>query len=75
VAQGHAKLTEIALRQLRQNFGVDLALTEHRFILSETEAAQPTADIHGRIPNRLEAMIHPDDKACPGHWSGTVSLG
>ena len=50
VAQGHAKLTEVALRQLRQNFGVDFALTKHRFILTETEAAQPTADIHGRIP-------------------------
>jgi hypothetical protein len=50
VAQGHAKLTEVALRQLRQNFGVDFALTERRLILTETNATKPTTDIHGRIP-------------------------
>jgi hypothetical protein len=34
----------VALRQVRQNFGVDFALSERRLILTETEAAQPTAD-------------------------------
>jgi hypothetical protein len=60
VAQRHAKLTEVALRQPGQNFGVDFALTEGGLILTETEA---------------RGDDHSDDKACPGQWSGMAALG
>ena len=75
MAQGDAKLTEVALRQLRQNFGVDFALMERRLISTEAEAAKPTTDIHRSHPNRLGAMITQGDNSwLAGECQGSCRL-
>ena len=75
MAQGQAKLTEVALRQLKQNLSVDFALTKCRLISTETETAQPTTDIHARIPTRPGATIHLEDTTSSGRWSETMPSG
>ena len=65
--QRHAKLIEVALRQIRQNFGIDFALAKCGLILTETEAAQPSPDVHCCIrPAGInDGLI---ERACPGDW-------
>jgi len=50
VAQGDTKLTEVAVCQVGQNFGVDFVFQEHRLIFAQAEAPQPIPDVHDRSP-------------------------
>ena len=63
--QRHAKLIEVALCQIGQDFSIDLALAKRGLILTETEAAQPSPDIHDCIrPAGInDGLI---ERACPG---------
>ena len=50
MAQRDAKLTEIVVCQIDQNFGIDFVFQEQRFVFAQTEAPQPIPDIHYRPP-------------------------
>ena len=50
VPQRHAKLIEVALGQIGQDLSIDFALAKRGLILTETEAAQPSPNIHGLYP-------------------------
>ena len=65
--QRHAELIEVALRQIRQNFGIDFALAKCGLILTETEAAQPSPHVHCCIrPAGInDGLI---ERAGPGDW-------
>jgi hypothetical protein len=49
VPQRHAKLSEVALGQIGQDLSIDFALAKCGLILTETEAAQPSPDVHTRV--------------------------
>ena len=63
--QRHAKLIEVALRQIGQDLSIDFALAKRGLILTETEAAQPSPDVHDCIrPAGInDGLI---ERACPG---------
>ena len=44
--QRQAKLTEVALGQIGQDLSINLALAKRGLILTETERAQPSPDVH-----------------------------
>ena len=46
VPQWHAKLSEVALGQIGQDLSIDFALAKRGLILTETERAQPSPDVH-----------------------------
>ena len=49
VPQRHAELTEVAVCQIGQDFSIDFALAKRGLILTETEAAQPSPNVHDCI--------------------------
>jgi hypothetical protein len=49
VPQWHAKLTEVALGQIGQDLSIDFTLTKCGLVLTETERAQPSPDVHDCI--------------------------
>ena len=74
VPQRHAKLIEVALSQIGQDFSIDFALAKRGVILTETEAAQPSPDVHDCI--RLEAINDGlIERACPGYWTSKDRFG
>ena len=74
VAHRHAEFFEVAVRQVGQNFGVDFVFAEQRLVLTETEAAQPSPNIHDRIrPAGInDGLI---ERACPGNWPRMTAPG
>ena len=72
--QRHAKLIEVALCQIGQDFSIDFALAKRGLILTETEAAQPSPDIHDCIrPAGInDGLI---ERACPGYWPRMTAPG
>ena len=47
--QWHAKLSEVALGQIGQDLSINFALAKCGLILTETERAQPSPDVHDCI--------------------------
>ena len=52
VAERNAEVLEVLIRQFRQDVAVDLVLTKDGLVLTETEPAEPIADLHNRFPIR-----------------------
>jgi hypothetical protein len=57
VSERHAEFPEVPFAQLRQNLAVDLVRAEHRLILSEAEAPQPTADFQVSVPWHIHEIV------------------
>jgi hypothetical protein len=49
VAQRQAKLTKVAFGQIGQNLGINFALAKRSLILTESERAQPSPEVHDCI--------------------------
>ena len=47
--QRHADLFEVGLGQIGQDLGINFALAKRGLILTETERAQPSPDVHDCI--------------------------
>src|SRR5271169_5843434 len=74
VPERHAKLIEVTLCQIGQDFSIDFALAKRGLILTESEAAQPSPDIHDCIqPAGInDGLI---ERACPGYWPRMTAPG
>ena len=74
VPQWHAQLIEVALCQIRQDFGIDFAIAKCGLILTETEGAQPSPDVHDCIrPTGInDGLI---ERTCPACWPRVTAPG
>ena len=64
--QWHAKLIEVALCQIGQDLSIDFAIAKRGLILTETERAQPSPDVHDyiRLAGVDDGLI---ERASPGY--------
>jgi hypothetical protein len=66
---GNAEFLEIVSGEVAQCFSSNVILTECRFVAFQTQASQPTCDIHRRFLGSVDARersIVQADLQCPG---------
>ena len=61
------RASQVLIRQIAQNVGVDRVRVESGLVLFEAQAPQPTPDVHDRDCGQALRHLPGYTAACPGH--------